>query len=135
LVAASSVALGVQIPRAQHEARDKLPVLAGTRGPDENIALVGEHYLLRSFVTNSRRRGIPESVVMRMSGHRTRNVFDRYNIVEDEDVRNAVRVIEAGAAEQLATSQPRRSWLLDKIWTPRAGAPPGSTKAPRAKCS
>ena len=60
------------------------------------------HDLRRSFVTNSRRRGVPESVVMRMSGHRTRNVFDRYNIVEDEDVRNAVKAIEAGTARDLA---------------------------------
>jgi integrase len=59
------------------------------------------HDLRRSFVTNARRRGVAESVVMRMSGHRTRNVFDRYNIVEDEDVRNAVKVIEAGAARDL----------------------------------
>jgi integrase len=63
------------------------------------------HDLRRSFVTNARRRGVAESVVMRMSGHRTRNVFDRYNIVEDEDVRNAVKVIEAGAARDVAESE------------------------------
>lgn len=57
------------------------------------------HDLRRSFVTNARRRGVPESVVMRMSGHRTRTVFDRYNVIEDVDVRAAVRTIEAGRSE------------------------------------
>jgi len=55
--------------------------------------------LRRSFVTNARRRGVPESVVMRMSGHRTRAVFERYNIVEEDDLRDAVKRIEAGIAK------------------------------------
>ncbi len=54
------------------------------------------HDLRRGFVTRARRLGVPESVVMRMSGHRTRAVFDRYNIVSEDDLRDAVRRIEAG---------------------------------------
>jgi integrase len=52
------------------------------------------HDLRRSFVTRARKHRIPESVVMRMSGHRTRAVFDRYNVVDDEDLRAAVRALE-----------------------------------------
>ncbi|MFC1609708.1 tyrosine-type recombinase/integrase [Myxococcota bacterium] len=57
------------------------------------------HDLRRSFVTNARRRGVSESVVMKMSGHRTRNVFDRYNVISEDDLKDAVRRIEGGQTE------------------------------------
>lgn len=63
---------------------------------EASLERVWFHDLRRSFVTNARKRGVSESVVMRMSGHRTRSVFDRYNIVDDDDLRTAVTRIEEG---------------------------------------
>lgn len=51
------------------------------------------HDLRRSFVTLARRSGLPESVVARFSGHRTAAVFKRYNIVEEQDLKAAVQVL------------------------------------------
>jgi integrase len=53
------------------------------------------HDLRRSFVTNARRSGVPESVVMKLTGHRTRSVIDRYNIIDEGDLRAAVERINA----------------------------------------
>jgi hypothetical protein len=57
----------------------------------------------RSLVTNGRRAWVPESVVMKMSGHRTREVFARYNIISQDDLREGIERIQRAAGHDLDT--------------------------------
>jgi len=63
------------------------------------------------------RSGIPERVAMSISGHKTRSVFDRYNIVAPSDLRDAARKLE--------TNQRKERELLKKSGAPEFGQTSG----------
>ncbi len=48
------------------------------------------HDLRHTFNTYMRKAGVAESVIMKITGHSTREMFDRYNTVDAEDLNEAV---------------------------------------------
>jgi integrase len=66
------------------------------------------HDFRRTAVRDMVRAGVPETVAMSISGHKTRAMFDRYNIANEQDQREALRATQMYRQDRAALQRAAR---------------------------
>src|SRR5207247_2678351 len=94
------------------------------------IPWVIPHDFRRTAMRNLVRAGISERIAMQMTGHKTRSVFDRYNIVSEGDLREAKKKLDSKSGTMPGTkgekSEHRSGLSYLKDLVSRPGIEPGT---------
>lgn len=106
---------GTNLRKAWHKACvaagvGKLTKVAGKQDPQYTGLTI--HDLRRSAVNNLRKMKVSETLSMRITGHKTRAVFDRYNICETDELIDAMQQVENGESSVKVDPKPEARPLL-----------------------
>jgi integrase len=94
-------------PYVFHRAGKRIKDFRGAWGKALNVAAAeGKifHDFRRTGIRNMLRDGVRERVAMLIAGHKTRNILDRYDIVNEEDLQNAAERMAKGHQQRMVTT-------------------------------